>query len=197
MVLDALAACRLEMLSAHDPRFEQCLRIRMDAYTATDAHAGRFWAARDAYDDDALHFLATRDGHAIAAARMLMDTERFEIEQDRPLTTYREIGPCAEVSRLAVVPAARRGVVLIALFRAFYHEWVRHGIRFIFCGVTAGCATARMYGSMGFTRIPGSHHKQGCDADYGIMVLDLDEAVNIWRSTRPEMLDYFLQPTVG
>jgi hypothetical protein len=194
MLLDALKTISLDVLPAHDPRFEVCLRIRMDAYVATDDREGRLWAVRDEFDDDAIHILASRDGHAIAAARILMDTARFEIEQDMLMTEYREIGTCAEVSRLAVAPSARRSLVLIALFRAFYRVWMQKEVRFVFCGVTTNCATAKMYESMGFAHISGLHHKQSCDKDYSIMVLDLEKAIDIWRSTRLEMLEFFLQP---
>ncbi|MFA6233127.1 MAG: hypothetical protein WC824_02910 [Bacteroidota bacterium] len=166
----------------------------MDAYTHDGGESGRQRSMRDEYDDDAIQIIAHRDGNALATARVLLDTFHFEIEQDEPMTDYREKGRCAEVSRLAVVPSARHSLVLVALFRAFFQVWLREEVRYVFCGVTTDCAAAKMYESMGFTRMPGLHHKLCYKKDFCIMVIDVQESMDVWRLKRPAMLQYILQP---
>lgn len=189
----AEAILNIRVALADNGQLADALEIRRRVYCSI----GKLDPAclQDEFDVRATHFLGSTNGQWVSSARMVADGD-FEMERYFDLSKYRRAGRCAEINRFAILPDFRGSAVAYAMFRGFYRYAIVNQIRFFCIAATPG-RYCRMYLHLGFTQIGKTVMYQELREFHDAYVLDLDEALNDWRTKRPRILEYFLQPING
>lgn len=149
----------------------------------------------DKYDERAKYFMAKRRSKPVAAARLILGDEELEVEEYLNIDLFRQLGKCAEISRLSVLPNFRCSLVTVGLFRAFYRFAITHNIRWFFIGSTP--MGLKMYRKLGFEPIGNPVVSKTLNINQRFLVLDLEKARKEWEINRPAMLKYFDEPLDG
>lgn len=149
----------------------------------------------DELDAVSTHFLGSMEATAVCSARMVPDKAFFEGEHYFDISDWRRQGRVVEIARLSVLPAYRRSLAVVALFRAFYRYAPHERTRFFF--VTGAEHVDHLYRSLGFRKIGGPIRYEFCRNISSAYILDLDAVVEDWHRRRPRLQQYFQQPIEG
>lgn len=151
---------------------------------------------RDRFDDRAIHFLGKVNDQLVSSARVIADDGDFEMEKYFNLSPFRKNGKCAEINRLAILPKFRGSMVAYAMFRGFYRFALAKNIRY-FCIVATPGRNSRMYQNIGFVQIGNTVLYNELHCPHNAYVLDLYNALDLWKARRIRIIDYLAQPIRG
>jgi predicted GNAT family N-acyltransferase len=199
-ILDRVRGLEIVLVNS-DEQFQRAMEIRRCVYCDELS-----WitpeAIPDEWDSQGVHLLASRDGRAVATARINERSSGLEVEKYISLADYRSSGTCAEVSRLCVLAGERFPLIAVGMLYAATRYALANNIRF-FC-ITAPQMHRRLYTNVGFRYVAGPFRNEIVGAPpLDAYVLDFVGAplegpwVENWAKRHPRMLGLFLQPIEG